>query len=354
MAKKVWLDAGHGGWDPGACANGLRESDITLTMAFETKRVLEAYGIIVGMTRTTDVYVDLNERCRLANEWGADYFISEHVNAGGGDGAEAIHSIFYGAGTELAKTVVSTIDELTPQNLRPHPTYSKVNSAGNADYFCVIRDTNMSSIIVECAFIDSADVQVIDTIEEQKLMGRVIAYGILRHLGIPHDETKDAGVTPAPTPVPAPSQPAPVQTGYKANAVALVALDPRNVPSTQYTDMGEIYRNEQFQVLPEVCDNGNYLPIKYWKDSLGIPSVKVWINANKKYIKVLDNAKVVNVISELDARYNPSPTSGRMGFVKNGETLYCHKVEGNYALCTYHAGTGFKTAWFTKTYVQLV
>ncbi|MDM0478643.1 N-acetylmuramoyl-L-alanine amidase [Clostridium perfringens] len=184
MSKRVWLDAGHGGKDSGACANGLREKDINLTATLECSNVLVSYGVEVGMTRTTDVFYELNERCRMANKFGADVFVSVHTNAGGGDGAEAIHSIHYGMGTELAKNMVAAIKEYTPQNLRPRATYSKANSSGNADYFAVIRNTNMSASIIEMAFIDSIDHEVIDTIEEQKAMGRAIAYGILKTLGI--------------------------------------------------------------------------------------------------------------------------------------------------------------------------
>lgn len=184
MSKRVWLDAGHGGKDSGACANGLREKDINLTATLECRNILVSYGVTVGMTRTTDVFYELNERCRMANKFGADVFVSVHTNAGGGDGAEAIHSIHYGMGTELAKNMVAAIKEYTPQNLRPRATYSKANSSGNADYFAVIRNTNMSASIIEMAFIDSIDHEVIDTIEEQKAMGRAIAYGILKTLGI--------------------------------------------------------------------------------------------------------------------------------------------------------------------------
>lgn len=181
---RVWLDAGHGGSDPGAVANNLKEKDINLIATLECKRILELHGITVGMTRSTDKYYSLSERCKLANNWKADRFISIHTNAGGGDGAEAIHSIYYGNGTEMAKAIVESIDEYTSQNLRPKATYSKSNSKGNADYFAVIRNTNMSSCIVEMAFIDSKDVEVIDTIDEQKAMGKAIAYGILKHLNI--------------------------------------------------------------------------------------------------------------------------------------------------------------------------
>ncbi|XZM32508.1 hypothetical protein ACSXAY_11325 [Clostridium perfringens] len=58
----------------------------------------------------------------------------------------------------------------------------------------------------------------------------------------------------------------------------------------------------------------------------------------KQYVLSVDtNEKVIKVVTELDARYNPSPNSERMGYVKNGERLLLYKIEGNYALCIYFA-----------------
>ncbi|WP_300347553.1 GH25 family lysozyme [Clostridium sp.] len=135
------------------------------------------------------------------------------------------------------------------------------------------------------------------------------------------------------------------------NAKARVALDPRDNPSNDYTDLGEIYADERIQVLAEVCDRDDYLPIKYWKDELNHESGKVWVNASQKYLEIDTNAKSFNIRTELDARYNPSSTSQRMGYVKNNERLYVHKIENGYALATYFAGDGYKTAWFTNKYI---
>lgn len=185
MSYRIWLDAGHGGKDPGACANGLKEKDINLVATLECKRILEFHGVTVGMTRDSDVFYTLTERCKMANDFKADRFVSIHSNAGGGDGAEAIHSIFYGNGTEMAKSIVAAIKEYTPQNLRNKSTYSKANSTGKSDYYTVIKNTNMSACIVEMAFIDNKeDIEILDTEEEQKSFGKAIAYGILNHLKI--------------------------------------------------------------------------------------------------------------------------------------------------------------------------
>ena len=76
------IDAGHGGHDPGAKANGLSEADLTLDVAQRLKKLLEKQpGIEVVMTRETDVFVPLEERTAIANREAADLFLSIHVNA---------------------------------------------------------------------------------------------------------------------------------------------------------------------------------------------------------------------------------------------------------------------------------
>jgi len=86
---KVFLDPGHGGSDPGAVANGLKEKNLTLAIAKECASVLKASGVTVKMSRTGDTYPSLSARCQAANSWGADLFVSIHINAGGGTGFES-------------------------------------------------------------------------------------------------------------------------------------------------------------------------------------------------------------------------------------------------------------------------
>ena len=79
--KTVVIDAGHGGKDPGASDNGIREKDINLSTALELEKALTARGFNVIMTRNTDVYLKLQERTDIANNVNADLFVSIHVNA---------------------------------------------------------------------------------------------------------------------------------------------------------------------------------------------------------------------------------------------------------------------------------
>ena len=77
----VVVDAGHGGKDPGASGNALKEKDIVLKAAIELGAKLKNLGLDVKLTRDTDVYLKLGERTTIANNANADVFISLHCNA---------------------------------------------------------------------------------------------------------------------------------------------------------------------------------------------------------------------------------------------------------------------------------
>ncbi len=79
--KLAVVDPGHGGKDPGASANGVREKDINLAIGLALEKALNARGIDVVMTRRTDVYLTLQERTDIANKEQADVFVSVHANA---------------------------------------------------------------------------------------------------------------------------------------------------------------------------------------------------------------------------------------------------------------------------------
>jgi N-acetylmuramoyl-L-alanine amidase len=99
--QKIVLDPGHGGRDPGAVGpNGLKEKDVTLALAKRLKLALEERGYQVLMTRKADVYVGLEERTAMANDNGADLFISIHTNASRSRKARGVETYFLG----VAKT----------------------------------------------------------------------------------------------------------------------------------------------------------------------------------------------------------------------------------------------------------
>lgn len=80
--KKIALDAGHGGTDPGAVGpTGLKEAHVNLSVIKKFDEYLRGQGAATKLTRATDIYISPNERGRIANAWDADRFVSVHFNA---------------------------------------------------------------------------------------------------------------------------------------------------------------------------------------------------------------------------------------------------------------------------------
>ena len=148
--KKVFIDPGHGGSDPGANGNGLIEKDIVLSIAKKLGSRLQSQGISVMYSRTTDVYVGLSERAEMANNWGADLFVSVHTNAFDGSGSA------YGTECYTHPNDVYTTKQLSADVAASISRKLEMYNRGhkNAD-FAVLRLSNMPAILVETAFIDN-------------------------------------------------------------------------------------------------------------------------------------------------------------------------------------------------------
>ena len=186
MAKKVFISVGHGGTDSGAVANGFKEKDLNLAIALACNDVLTRHGVITAMSRSEDVSEKLTARIDECNAFKPDYAVEIHNNAGGGDGVEIFHTLNGGKGKVLAQNI---IDEIIAIGQNSRGLKTKKNSSGK-DYFGWIRLTNAPVCLVECAFLDSKDIEIIDTPAEQKAMGVAIAKGILKTLGIAFVEEK--------------------------------------------------------------------------------------------------------------------------------------------------------------------
>lgn len=93
--SRIVIDAGHGGHDPGARANGLNEADLVLDIATRLRKLLEKDPAIdVKMTRETDVFIPLEQRTAIANREGADLFLSIHANASRNSRARGVETYF--------------------------------------------------------------------------------------------------------------------------------------------------------------------------------------------------------------------------------------------------------------------
>lgn len=147
---KIFLDPGHGGADPGATANGIKEKDINLTIAKRIRDILatEYEDVAVKMSRSDDSTVSLKARTDSANSWGANYYLSVHVNSGGGDGFESfIYTTTDSKTQAIQKSIHSKIMEQIPGT----------NDRGmKRENFHVLRESHMEAILTENLFIDNA------------------------------------------------------------------------------------------------------------------------------------------------------------------------------------------------------
>ena len=142
---KIFLNAGHGGSDPGACGNGLRESIVAFSIGARVELYLRKVGYDVKLFQLGGVDDDLPTICDACNDWGADLFVSIHCNAGGGTGTETYH--FYGS--DISELLAICIQRQIVNSL---PVEDRgVKQAG----FFVLAQTDCPAVLVETAFIDN-------------------------------------------------------------------------------------------------------------------------------------------------------------------------------------------------------
>ena len=132
--SKVYLGVGHGGSDPGA-VKYVVEKDVNLKMALACRDYLEANGVEVKISRTTDIDKDLNARINECNKYNPNLAVDIHNNAGGGDGFEVYHTIYGGTGKTLAKNIEDEVKKIG-QNSRGLKTRKR---SDGTDYFGFIK-----------------------------------------------------------------------------------------------------------------------------------------------------------------------------------------------------------------------
>ena len=181
---KVFIGVGHGGKDAGAVGNGLKEKNVNLSIALHLRSELQRHGVTVGISRTKDEDDTTSDEVRKANAFDPDYAVDIHTNAGGGTGFEVLHTISGGKGKILAANIETA---MVAAGYKSRGLKTKANSAGK-DYFGFIRSIAAPSIILECAFIDSSDYQLIDSEADRQKIARAYARGILKTLGIAYQE----------------------------------------------------------------------------------------------------------------------------------------------------------------------
>ena len=155
MATKIFIDAGHGGPDPGAVGNGVIEEYVNLNVARELARLLRQGGYEVMEYRTTSTEnvlsnknQDLTNRAAMANNWGANYFISIHTNSSLNPAANGFEAYVYRLNSVSAELAQSIVDSVVSQ------LGSKNNGVHQAN-FAVLRRTNMPATLLELGYLSN-------------------------------------------------------------------------------------------------------------------------------------------------------------------------------------------------------
>ena len=175
--KGIVIDPGHGGSDPGAVANNLKEKDYSLLISKYMYDRFKELGVPVKLTRDTDITLSPRERTNKIKSFYGDgkdvIVISNHLNAGGGDGAEVIYALRNSS--NLSKKILNELEK-EGQNVRKYYQL-RLPSNPSKDYYFMHRDTpNNETVIVEYGFIDSPE----DDVEQIKRNYKEYAEAVVR------------------------------------------------------------------------------------------------------------------------------------------------------------------------------
>jgi N-acetylmuramoyl-L-alanine amidase len=164
--KVIFIDAGHGGSDPGApgYSRNTWEEDANLDMALKLAAILKQQGAVVEMSRTADQTVDLSERPRMANRINADIFVSIHSNANNDSSIRGTSTYFYAPSSRQDLHAQRTDRQRLAQDIQNEMVqYANLPDKNIREAnFAVLRESNMPSVLVETAYISNP--------EEEKLL----------------------------------------------------------------------------------------------------------------------------------------------------------------------------------------
>ena len=311
--KGIVIDPGHGGSDPGAVSKDIKEKDYTLLISKYMYDRFKELGVPVRLTRDTDVSLSPKERTAKAQSFfgnGKDVIVvSNHLNAGGGDGAEVIYALRNKS--TLSKKVLDEIEK-EGQNARKYYQL-RLPSKPIKDYYFMHRDTpNNETIIVEYGFVDSNKDDVEQIKNNYKKYAEAVVRAVLDYKGIKY--------------VPTDSNYYIVKKGDSLWSIAnkfgttVKKLKDINKLSTNILSVGQtlIINNEE-EIIPD-----DYLLYKVQKGDT------LWDIANK-YNTTVDTIKSINNLSSTSLTVNQQlfiPKNANMGVknniyvVQKGDTLY--------------------------------
>ncbi|MEO7836744.1 MAG: N-acetylmuramoyl-L-alanine amidase, partial [Acidimicrobiales bacterium] len=191
----------------------LAEKDVNMDEALRLAHGLRAAGLEVVLTRSTDVYVPLDERSNVARRAGADLLLSVHNNASRDArvrGTEIYHQQGSSLGAALARRVLAGITSRASTSARG--AFTRAGRQGD-DYYAVLRNTPLPALIVEGAYLSNpAEARLLSDPGFRQRLAEGITAGVLEQMAIPVPAGDGPG-PPASGPVPVPGPPAGLSAG---------------------------------------------------------------------------------------------------------------------------------------------
>ena len=184
--RKVVIDPGHGGTDSGAVGNNMLEKDYNLQISKYMYDRFKELGVPVAITRDSDTTLSPTERVNtILNKFGNSsdvILISNHINSGGGEGAEVIYALRNP--DTLAKRVLENIGN-AGQTTRKY-YQRRLPSDTSKDYYFIHRNTGaLEPIIVEYGFIDSTkDANFLK--DNYKELAEAVISAVTSYIGVPY------------------------------------------------------------------------------------------------------------------------------------------------------------------------
>jgi N-acetylmuramoyl-L-alanine amidase len=174
----VVIDPGHGGDDPGDLGpHGLAEAEVSWLLAELVADRIMRLGGRVRLTRREPEGLDVSERARRANAFGADGFVSIHLNAHSEKTAEGASTYYFrssAAGALLAESIQDELSRLEIRDCRSHPCSYRL-----------LRETRMPAVVVEPCFITNPDEEkLLDDPDFRARLADAIAAGIKHYFDL--------------------------------------------------------------------------------------------------------------------------------------------------------------------------
>lgn len=187
----IVIDAGHGGSDPGAVSGTNLEKDYTLLISKYIYDRLKEMGIPVYITRDKDITLNPTDRVNeVLKAFGNNkdvVVISNHLNAGGGEGAEVIYALRNNS--ILANNILNNIGDVGQKTRKTYQRRLPTDSS--KDYYYMLRNTGVTEpVIVEYGFIDNdKDRKFIE--DNYKELGEAVIKAVLEYKGLPYVPKKE-------------------------------------------------------------------------------------------------------------------------------------------------------------------